>query len=409
MRARGGVGVARALARDERRPRRRFRSRWRRSAGGLAAVAAPRGRHGDARPGRAGWPERSSRCAAPVARATRRPRPSAAGSRPRATARCCSSRWRVARPGAARRRSRPAGPGRGAGRSVPPPGPLPPRGRARLAEVADRGRRRARRRAARCGRRWRAAAARSTGRRRARWPGCGPTSRSALDRPAPSSGCVARLGSPRVDAFCAALSASSSPAATSRACCAASPRPPPSASGIVADARSATAQARFTGLLVVAMPVGAALLAELLTPGFVAGCSPTRRPLVCWRSPRLLQLAGFAAIRRLGGRRRLSAGVSLAIAVLLGPSGSPAARELREPLRRRRTARSAAAARRAGVARRARCASGALRADDRAGLGGRLSRGPVMAAKLAGAALGGLAALVARSGLVPHRLAPVGR
>ena len=38
---------------------------------------------------------------------------------------------------------------------------------------------------------------------------------------------------------------------------------------VVADARSATAQARFTGLLVVAMPTGAALFAELIQPGFV--------------------------------------------------------------------------------------------------------------------------------------------
>jgi len=38
-----------------------------------------------------------------------------------------------------------------------------------------------------------------------------------------------------------------------------------------ADARSATAQARFTGVLVAAMPAGAALLAELLNPGFVTG------------------------------------------------------------------------------------------------------------------------------------------
>src|SRR5438094_893566 len=37
----------------------------------------------------------------------------------------------------------------------------------------------------------------------------------------------------------------------------------------VAEARPATAQARFTGLLVVAMPLGAAALGELADPGFV--------------------------------------------------------------------------------------------------------------------------------------------
>ena len=39
---------------------------------------------------------------------------------------------------------------------------------------------------------------------------------------------------------------------------------------VAEDARSATAQARFTGLLVVAMPTGGALFAELLQPGFLA-------------------------------------------------------------------------------------------------------------------------------------------
>jgi tight adherence protein B len=38
-----------------------------------------------------------------------------------------------------------------------------------------------------------------------------------------------------------------------------------------ADARGATAQARFTAWLVVLMPAGAAALAELSTPGFLAG------------------------------------------------------------------------------------------------------------------------------------------
>ena len=38
---------------------------------------------------------------------------------------------------------------------------------------------------------------------------------------------------------------------------------------VAEDARAATAQARFTGLLVVAMPTGGALFAELLEPGFL--------------------------------------------------------------------------------------------------------------------------------------------
>ena len=69
---------------------------------------------------------------------------------------------------------------------------------------------------------------------------------------------------------------------------------------VAEDARSATAQARFTGLLVVAMPSGGALFAELLAarlPRQAARLAAPRR--CCWPWPRLLQLAGFVAIRRL--------------------------------------------------------------------------------------------------------------
>ena len=66
-----------------------------------------------------------------------------------------------------------------------------------------------------------------------------------------------------------------------------------------ADARSATAQARFTGLLVVAMPVGAALLAELLEPGFVGGLLSNAASATLLAGAAGLQLAGFAAIRKL--------------------------------------------------------------------------------------------------------------
>ncbi len=64
-----------------------------------------------------------------------------------------------------------------------------------------------------------------------------------------------------------------------------------------ADARSA--QARFTGLLVVAMPAGAALLAELLAPGFVGGLLREPAAAAMLVAAAGLQLAGFAAIRRL--------------------------------------------------------------------------------------------------------------
>jgi tight adherence protein B len=66
-----------------------------------------------------------------------------------------------------------------------------------------------------------------------------------------------------------------------------------------ADARSATAQARFTGLLVVAMPTGAALFAELIQPGFVGTLLADGISLALLVAAGILQLAGFAAIRRL--------------------------------------------------------------------------------------------------------------
>jgi tight adherence protein B len=68
---------------------------------------------------------------------------------------------------------------------------------------------------------------------------------------------------------------------------------------VAEDARSATSQARFTGLLVVAMPSGGALFAELLQPGFVARLlgAPASAALLGFAAA--LQAVGFVAIRRL--------------------------------------------------------------------------------------------------------------
>lgn len=68
---------------------------------------------------------------------------------------------------------------------------------------------------------------------------------------------------------------------------------------VAADARSATAQARFTGLLVVAMPTGAALFAELVEPGFVGGLLANGASAALLAVAAALQLGGFTAIRRL--------------------------------------------------------------------------------------------------------------
>jgi tight adherence protein B len=67
---------------------------------------------------------------------------------------------------------------------------------------------------------------------------------------------------------------------------------------VVEDARSATAQARFTGLLVVAMPTGGALFAELLQPGFLATLLASPPAAVLLALAAVLQVVGFFAIRR---------------------------------------------------------------------------------------------------------------
>jgi tight adherence protein B len=66
---------------------------------------------------------------------------------------------------------------------------------------------------------------------------------------------------------------------------------------VAEDARSATAQARFTGLLVVAMPTGGALLAELLEPGFLGTLLSSPPAAVLLGLAAALQAVGFVAIR----------------------------------------------------------------------------------------------------------------
>jgi tight adherence protein B len=66
------------------------------------------------------------------------------------------------------------------------------------------------------------------------------------------------------------------------------------------EARAATTQARFTGLLVVALPAGAALFAELLQPGFISRVLAAPASAALLVAAAGLQLVGFAVIRRLG-------------------------------------------------------------------------------------------------------------
>jgi tight adherence protein B len=78
------------------------------------------------------------------------------------------------------------------------------------------------------------------------------------------------------------------------------------AARVEADARSATAQARFTAWLVVLLPVGAAALAELARPGYAAGL--LRAPLAPWLlgAAAVCQLVASLMIRRIArvGDRR---------------------------------------------------------------------------------------------------------
>ena len=108
-----------------------------------------------------------------------------------------------------------------------------------------------------------------------------------------------RLRSPRVDAFAGALlsqrlAGGDLAGLLRRFAAGAAER-----DRVAEDARAATAQARFTGLLVVAMPSGGALFAELLQPGFLAKLlgAPASALLLAFAAA--LQVAGFVAIRRL--------------------------------------------------------------------------------------------------------------
>lgn len=108
-----------------------------------------------------------------------------------------------------------------------------------------------------------------------------------------------RMRSPRVDAFAAALlsqrlAGGDLAGLLRRYAAGAAER-----DRVAEDAKSATAQARFTGLLVVAMPTGGALFAELLQPGFLLGVLGSPASAVLLGIAVALQVVGFLAIKRL--------------------------------------------------------------------------------------------------------------
>ena len=110
----------------------------------------------------------------------------------------------------------------------------------------------------------------------------------------------ARLGSDRVDSLATALlsqqvAGGDVAALMRRLASAAADR-----DRVADEARAATTQARFTGLLVVALPAGAALFAELLQPGFVSRVLSAPASAAMLVAAGGLQVTGFALIRRLG-------------------------------------------------------------------------------------------------------------
>jgi tight adherence protein B len=124
-----------------------------------------------------------------------------------------------------------------------------------------------------------------------------------LELGAPTAATVAewrnRLGSARVDAFAAALLSQRLAGGDLAGLLRRFAEGAAERDKVADDARSATSQARFTGLLVVAMPSGGALFAELLQPGFLGKVlgSPAAAALLALAGG--LQLLGFIAIRRL--------------------------------------------------------------------------------------------------------------
>jgi tight adherence protein B len=65
------------------------------------------------------------------------------------------------------------------------------------------------------------------------------------------------------------------------------------------DALAATAQARFTARVVLLLPIGAALLAELASPGFLAGLVANPASAFLTTSALVLQTLALACVHRL--------------------------------------------------------------------------------------------------------------
>lgn len=112
-------------------------------------------------------------------------------------------------------------------------------------------------------------------------------------------GMTVRFGSARVDAFATALISQQLAGGDLAGLLRRFAEGAAERDRIAEDARSATAQARFTGYLVVAMPAGAALFVELIRPGFIGSILGSTPALIVTGLSVALQLAGFVAISKL--------------------------------------------------------------------------------------------------------------
>jgi len=110
---------------------------------------------------------------------------------------------------------------------------------------------------------------------------------------------ASRFGSPRVDAFATALISQRLAGGDLAALLRRFAEGAAERDRVAEDARSATAQARFTGYLVVAMPAGAALFTEMLRPGLFGSILSSVPALALVGLSLGLQLAGFILISRL--------------------------------------------------------------------------------------------------------------
>jgi len=129
------------------------------------------------------------------------------------------------------------------------------------------------------------------------------TMRYELEAGAPTSDAIhslaRRFGSSRVDAFATALISQRLAGGDLAALLRRFAEGAAERDRVAEDARSATAQARFTGYLVVAMPAGAAIFTELLRPGFFGSILASVPALILVGISLVFQLAGFMLISSL--------------------------------------------------------------------------------------------------------------